>query len=319
MMKKSNFYLFYGDDKSLIDNEIDKLKKSLGILGDTIYYNMNMDSISDIVVEASTVGMFTTDKFIVIDGTLYFNSKGDMDVSSLEDYLNNYNVNSYLVFTSDGGNIDSRKKLVKLISSKGIMKKFDTSNDYLNDFVRDYLKDNGYVMDNVTISYFLGRCNLSVSDIKNELDKLMLYKLEDKKITLDDVSLLVEEKIDDTIFELVSSILKNDTDKAMKLYYNFLDNGMDVSQIIAVIASQIRLLFQVKRLSNSGKSNDEIAKILEFKSVYRVKYLLSDAYYYSERDLLKYLHKLADIDASIKKGNLDGKVLLELFIAKKDM
>ena len=318
-MKKSNFYLFYGDDKSLIDNEIDKLKKSLGILGDTIYYNMNMDSISDIVVEASTVGMFTTDKFIVIDGTLYFNSKGDMDVSSLEDYLNNYNVNSYLVFTSDGGNIDSRKKLVKLISSKGIMKKFDTSNDYLNDFVRDYLKDNGYVMDNVTISYFLGRCNLSVSDIKNELDKLMLYKLEDKKITLDDVSLLVEEKIDDTIFELVSSILKNDTDKAMKLYYNFLDNGMDVSQIIAVIASQIRLLFQVKRLSNSGKSNDEIAKILEFKSVYRVKYLLSDAYYYSERDLLKYLHKLADIDASIKKGNLDGKVLLELFIAKKDM
>ena len=50
----------------------------------------------------------------------------------------------------------------------------------------------------------------------------------------------------------------------MKLYYNFINNGMDVSQIIAIIASQIRLLFQVKRLYNSGKSNEEIAKILEF-------------------------------------------------------
>ena len=92
----------------------------------------------------------------------------------------------------------------------------------------------------------------------------------------DDIILLVDEDIDDTVFELVSSILKNDCNKAMKLYYNFINNGMDVSQIIAIIASQIRLLFQVKRLYNSGKSNEEIAKILEFKSPYRVKYLLKD-------------------------------------------
>ena len=94
---------------------------------------------------------------------------------------------------------------------------------------------------------------------------------------------------------------------------------MDPSQVIAVIASQIRLLFQVKRLYNSGKSNDEIAKILEFKSVYRVKYLLSDSYYYSEDDLLKYLLKLADIDRDIKLGNVNGNTLLELFIVQKDM
>ena len=126
-------------------------------------------------------------------------------------------------------------------------------------------------------------------------------------------------RLNDTVFELVSSILKNDCNKAMKLYYNFINNGMDVSQIIAIIASQIRLLFQVKRLYNSGKSNEEIAKILEFKSPYRVKYLLNDCYYYSEDDLIKYLSKLADIDKNIKSGNGDGKFLLELFIAKKDM
>ena len=61
------------------------------------------------------------------------------------------------------------------------------------------------------------------------------------------------------------------------------------------------------------------SKILEFKSPYRVKYLLNDCYYYSEDDLIKYLSKLADIDKNIKSGNGDGKFLLELFIAKKDM
>ena len=314
---KSNFYLYYGDDISLINNEIGKLKNKIGISGDIIYYDI--ENILDIVVESSTIGMFNPYKFIVIDTSSYFSSKKDMDISSLTLYFDNYNVNSYLMFTYGSSSIDSRRKLFKLISDKGVVKKLEANSEYLNDFISNYIKDNGYSMDMNSMSYLLSRCDNNIDNIRNELDKLMLYKLNDKVITRDDISLLTIEDINDTVFELVSSILKNNNEKAMKLYYNFINNGMDVSQIIAVISNQIRLLFQVKRLYNSGKSNDEIAKILEFKSVYRVKYLLSDCYYYSEGDLLKYLSKLADIDKAIKTGNGDGRLLLELFIAKKDM
>ena len=312
MMKKSNFYLLYSDDVSLLNNEVLKLKNSLNISDESIYYDI--DNISDIVVEASTVGMFNPYKFIVIDCSSY----KDIDISLLEDYFKSYNVNSYLIFIYKG-TIDSRKKLFKLISDNGIVMKLDISNDYLNDFVNDYLKKNNYRMEGTTISYFLSRCGNNIDNIKNELDKLMLYKLDEKIINNDDISLLIQESSDDSVFELVSAFLKNDSRKAMKLYYEFINDGMDVSQIVAIIASQIRLLFQVKRLYNEGKSNDEIAKILEFRSVYRVKYLLNDAYLYSENDLVKYLSNLADIDKAIKTGTMDGKVLLELFIAKKDM
>ena len=314
---KSNFYLYYGDDISLINNEVSKLKNKIGISGDIIYYDI--ENISDIVVESSTIGMFNPYKFIVIDTSSYFSSKKDMDISSLTHYFDNYNVNSYLIFTYGSSSIDSRRKLFKLISDNGVVKKLEANSEYLNDFISNYIKDNGYSMDMNSMSYLLSRCDNNIDNIRNELDKLMLYKLNDKVITRDDISLLTIEDINDTVFELVSSILKNNNEKAMKLYYNFINNGMDVSQIIAVISNQIRLLFQVKRLYNSGKSNDEIAKILEFKSVYRVKYLLNDCYYYSESDLLKYLSKLAYIDKSIKTGNGDGRLLLELFIAKKDM
>lgn len=314
---KCNFYLYYGEDTSLINNEVNKLKNSIGISSDILYYDI--ENVSDIVVESSTIGMFDPYKFIVIDAYSYFSSKKDLDISLLVNYFDNYNVNSYLIFTYGSSSIDTRKKLYKLINDKGIVKKFDATLDYLNDFVNKYISDNGYSMDKNSISFLLNRCDNNIDNIKNELDKLMLYKLNDKVITRDDISLLTIEDINDTVFELVSSILKNNNEKAMKLYYNFINNGMDVSQIIGVISSQIRLLFQVKRLYNNGKSNDDIAKILEFKSVYRVKYLLSDCYYYSEGDLLKYLSKLADIDKAIKTGNGDGRLLLELFIAKKDM
>lgn len=312
-----NFYLLYGDDKAILNKEINDLKKKILINDDAVIYYDIID-INNIIDEALTIGMFSSDKLIIIDSTSYLSEKKEVsNIGRLEDYFNNYNSNSYLLFISNSSSIDSRKKLVKLISGKGEIKKIEATSDYLVHYVKDYLDD--YEISGINISYFLSRCGTNINNINNELDKLKLYKLDDKVITKDDIELLTQENMDNSVYDLVNSLLKNDSGRAIKLYREFTENGMDVSQIIAIIAAQIRLLFQVKRLYNSGKSNDEIAKILEFKSVYRVKYLLSDSYYYSEDDLLKYLLKLADIDRDIKLGNVNGNTLLELFIVQKDM
>ncbi len=312
-----NFYLLYGDDKAILNKEINDLKKKISINDDAVIYYDIID-VNNIVDEALTIGMFSSNKLIIIDSTSYLSEKKEVsNISCLEDYFNNYNSNSYLLFISNSSSIDSRKKLVKLISGKGEIKKIEATSDYLIHYVKDFLDD--YEISGINISYFLSRCGTNINNINNELDKLKLYKLDDKVITKDDIELLTQENIDNSVYDLVNSLLKNDSARAIKLYREFTENGMDVSQIIAIIAAQIRLLFQVKRLYNSGKSNDEIAKILEFKSVYRVKYLLSDSYYYSEDDLLKYLLKLADIDRDIKLGNVNGNTLLELFIVQKDM
>lgn len=312
-----NFYLLYGDDKAILNKEINDLKKKISINDDAVIYYDIID-VNNIVDEALTIGMFSSNKLIIIDSTSYLSEKKEVsNISCLEDYFNNYNSNSYLLFISNSSSIDSRKKLVKLISGKGEIKKIEATSDYLIHYVKDYLDD--YEISGINISYFLSRCGTNINNINNELDKLKLYKLNDKVITKDDIELLTQENMDNSVYDLVNSLLKNDSVRAIKLYREFTENGMDVSQIIAIIAAQIRLLFQVKRLYNSGKSNDEIAKILEFKSVYRVKYLLSDSYYYSEDDLLKYLLKLADIDKDIKLGNVNGNTLLELFIVQKDM
>lgn len=312
------FYLLYGTDTSIIDREIDIIKEELSISdNDVIYYNI--EDIKDIVDEALTISIFSPTKLIVIDSTIYLSQKKDIeDINLLENYFNNYNPNSYLVFVSNSDNIDSRKKIVKFINNNGITKKVEANSEYLRDYVNDYLKKKNYKMSSMDINVFINRIGNNIDNIKNELDKLMLYKIEDKVINNSDIMLLTEENTDNSVYDLVSALLKNDNSKAIKLYKDFVINGMDPNQIIAIIASQIRLLFQVKRLYNSGKSNDEIAKILEFKSVYRVKYLLNDSYYYSEDTLIKYLSKLSDIDRDIKINNIDGNILLELFIASKD-
>lgn len=312
-----NFYLLYSSDKGILNKEVDVLRSKLDINdNDIIYYDI--DNVYDIVNEASTIGMFSLYKFIVIDMNSYFKDKKSIsNINLLEDYFDSYNSNSYLIFICNSDSIDSRKKIVGLIKKYGEVKKLEVNDNYFVNYVSNYVKDNGYKISNMDIAYFISRVGNNIDNITNEIDKVMLYKINDKVITRSDIDLLCIESNDDNVYDLVNAILKNDKSKAIKLYYNFINNGMDVNQILIIIASQIRLLFQVKRLYNNGKSNEEIAKILEFKSVYRVKYLLSDSYYYSEDDLLGYLSKLALIDKAIKTGNNDGNVLLELFIVNK--
>ena len=284
---------------------------------DIVYYDIS--EIGDIINEAETISMFSNKKLLIIDCTSYLSEKKDIsNIKLLEDYFDNYNSNSYLLFVANCSSIDSRKK-TKLISSKGIVKKIEVTDNYLIDYAINYLKKEGYEFSKLLATYLINKCGDNIDNLSNELDKLMLYRIDDKVITKDDINLLIEEKIDDSVFDMVGSIIKKDTSKAIRLYNNFILNGMDASQIINLLASQFRLLFQVKRLYNQGKSNDEIAKILEFKSVYRVKYLLGDSYYYTEEDLLKYLKLLANLDHDIKFGLVDGNTGLQLLIAKKDI
>ena len=312
-----NFYLLYGEDKELINKEIDSLVKKLSISSDSII-KYDITELDNIVNEAETIGMFSPIKMIIIDSTNYFTKeKGNLDIKVLEEYFDNYNKDSYLVFNLNNSSIDTRKKLYKLISSKGIVKKVDINDNEISNYVKNYVKD--YKIDNSTISYFLTKSGTNISNIDSELDKLMLYKIDNKIITKEDIDLLVIENTEEPIYDLVSSILKNDIKKSMRLYEKFTLDGMDVNQMIPIIANQFRLLFQVKRLYNQGKTNTEIADTLEFKNVYRVKYLLSDSYYYSEDDLKKYLVKLSDIDRDIKMGRNTGDIVLQMFIIKKDM
>ena len=314
-----NFYLYYGDDKSILNTEINNFKKDINVSDDDIVY-YDISEIGDIVNEAETISMFSNKKLLIIDCISYFSEKKDIsNIKLLEDYFDNYNSNSYLLFVANCSSIDSRKKITKLISSKGIVKKIEVTDNYLIDYAINYLKKEGYEFSKLLATYLINKCGDNIDNLSNELDKLMLYRIDDKVITKDDINLLIEEKIDDSVFDMVGSIIKKDTSKAIRLYNNFILNGMDASQIINLLASQFRLLFQVKRLYNQGKSNDEIAKILEFKSVYRVKYLLGDSYYYTEEDLLKYLKLLANLDHDIKFGLVDGNTGLQLLIAKKDI
>ena len=110
-------------------------------------------------------------------------------------------------------------------------------------------------------------------------------------------------------------MIKKDKKKSIELYQNFLNRNYEPIYIISLLGSQFHFLYQVKRLYNQNKSNDEIASILSAHP-YRVKLTIQNSYIYTEEILLKKIYELANMDKNIKLGNIDKNLALEMFLVE---
>ena len=308
----NNNYLIYGVDKYLIDKEIDKIIKKNKIDNNSIIrYSLNEDSIDNILEDANTFNLFSDTKLIIVNDANIFTSSNDILTDKIINYLNNYNDKSYLVFTLLSDKIDNRKKITKVMSDKGNVIDLNKK-DVDTNYIISYLKENGYQINMSDARMILNKVGNNLFSINNELDKLMLFKLEDKVIDKNSIDLLINENIDSSLFALVDSITNKDKNKMLKLYHECLLESVPI-MIINMLANKYILLYQVKRLISDGYSDDKIAKELEVHP-YPVKLARNMCYSYSVKEILDIILKLANLDKDIKLGNVNGEVGLEFLL-----
>lgn len=306
-----NFYVIYGINKGLIKNEIKKIINSLKD-ADLIKYDMSNTLIEDVVEDASTVDLFNKKKIIILEDCFFLGANKTIDnLEKLEQYIEHYNSDSYLIFICNAEKLDSRKKINKLLASHKVIEANKADKSFLTKYINDKLKADNYKIDD--INFFLERVGTNLNNIDNELDKLKMYTLKTKKITNEDITKTTTKTLEEEIFSLTDAIILKNTKKALDLLESFLNVNYDEIQIILLLANQFHFLFQVKRLLNKNKSETEIAKILEVNP-YRVKYSIKKIYSYSESMILENIKKLAKMDHDIKLGIMDKNLALKLFI-----
>lgn len=311
-----NFYLLYGNDLGYINKKIDKIINEYNIdANNIIKYNFNDYTTDDILEEALMNSMFADNKLIIIESSL---KEDNIDAIKLEKYINNYNKNTYIIIYSITDKLDTKTKIYNLFSKNGKVEQVVNNKTNAYDYIINFLRKNNYSMSNSDINYLLSKINNDINNIESELNKLYLYKIEDKIILKKDIDDLVISSIDDEIFAITNAVVNNDIDTSLKLYNEFMNRNYEVIQIIGLLANQFRFLYQVKVLYNDNNSQEEIAKLLEVHP-YRVKLAINNIYYYNESDLVKYINKLAILDRKIKIGEIDKNIGLELFLINKDM
>ena len=304
-------YLLYGTKEFQINEEIKKICKNIDEMNIS-RYDLNNDLLSLAIEDAQTLSLFEDKKVVIIENADMFTGSTSKDSEIVQKYLDNINENTTLIFIVHNEKLDTRKKITKLIKEKGKVLEYNDELDTIS-LVRKLFK--GYNIDYKTINLFIDRIGNNPLIIQNEINKIKIYKGNDKNITDEDVLNLTIKLIEIDIFKLIDYIVKKDKEKALELYYEMLKMNEEPIKIVVILANQFRIIYQAKELFKKGYSEKDIASILKIHP-YRVKLAIQNGRNYTSKTLLKYLNDLANIDIGIKTGTLNKDLALELFILK---
>jgi DNA polymerase-3 subunit delta len=307
-------YLLYGTENYLIKKEIDKILNANSIEKINVSeYNLEIDNFKDIIEDANTISLFADKKAIIVNNSYLFTGKSiknENDPELFLDYFKNVNPYSIIIFIVDSEKLDERKKIVKEIKKIGTVKDFNQKND-LTDILKNMFE--GYNISIQDIRFMIDRCGNNLDILSQEVNKIKIYKDEDKNITKEDIINLTSKNIDIDIFGFVDTIVNKNKNKALEIYKEMLINGEEPIKILVILANQFRIIYQAKELYKQGYSGNDIATMIGIHP-YRIKLALKKAINYNSDTLLDYLEKLADLDYDIKIGNIESSLGLEMFI-----
>ena len=312
----NNLHLIISNETSQTNFYLHKILDNIKYEEDNkITYDLDTSSFSSILDEASMLSLFGGNK-VIIGSNFDLNKLNDNDLEYLNNYLKNINKDNIIILITS--KIDARKSSYKVFKDNfNIINTVNVNNeDDIKKYIKKIVKDNGYEMTDMTINCFMIKVGNDINNINNELNKLFIYKENDKVIDNNDINLLITDNIDTIIYEFTNAILDDDTGLVMKMYNNFKLQNISFDYLIASIANTFRQALIIKILHEEGRSNADIAKYLGKKEFY-VKKMLERIYKYSQQDLMKYITKLASIDKKYKTGECTINAL-ELFLISKN-
>ena len=305
-------YLLYGEERYLIRQYRDKLKKAIVTEDDTMNFSnfegteINQKEIIDL---AETLPFFAEKRLIIMEDTGLFKKGGE----DLAEYLPSAPESTIFVFVEE--EVDKRSKMYKAIGkSEGAAIEFSQqSDDTLARWVGGRIKKEGKGMTQAAYNLFIAKTGSDMENIDKELEKLLCYCLEKDTIEEADVEAITTEQIQSKVFDMVDAISNHKQKVALDLYYDLLALKEPAMRIMFLITRQFQMLMIVKSMSNKGFGNKDIASKAGCPE-WAVKKYQAQGRGYSLEQLKKAVNDGVSYEEAVKTGRMNDQLAVELFI-----
>lgn len=306
-----NNYLIESPDFLSIQNEIAEIIKKTNFSTSAISsYDLEESTLENALEDLDTYSFLTDKKIVIIKNIEIINQEEyKKDLEHLYKYLKNPNPDNLLIITS--------KKLNNILKITKELKKLCTfiqTSINPTTFIKEELKD--YKLETGVINLLCEYCKDDITKLKNECIKLKNYKLKEKIISKKDIEEMCVEKLGDATdltFSFTRSLAERNKKESLLKYKELLDYNIEPLNIVGLLASQIRIMYQVKVLTEQNMTTNQIADTLKEKP-FRITKTIELIRYYSKSELLNLMKNLEKIDIQIKTTDIDPNSLLELFI-----
>lgn len=304
-------YLFYGEERYLVEQYKNKLKNALGNSGDQMnnhYYQGKLTSLGEIIDLAETLPFLAQRRVIVIEDSGLFKSGGEQ----LAEYLQTPSESTFFLFVET--EVDKRSKLYKTLNSKGTVVEFAKQEEAtLRRWVKGMVSKEGKAISDMTTQVFLSKTGNDMNNIYMELEKLICYCIDKEEIEESDVEKVCVTRIANHIFDMVDAIAGRNQKKVMELYYDLMALKEPPMRILFLVSRQCNLLLQTKDMQKHGVAAKDMAPVLGVPP-FAVKKYIAQAGAFSTSQLRKALTKCIETEERVKTGRMGETLSLEVLL-----
>ena len=307
-------YLLYGEDEYLRNEYLKKIKKIFGEIQLGInYVQVDENNVSNIISDIETPSFGFPTKLIIAKDTGLFKKKNAL-ADTLSDYLKTANLEGVeLVFVE---NEPDKNSLFNTISKIGEAKEFKEQKlPQLITKVKSIAKAYNVNIAENTASYFIECVGTNMSDIINELRKLIEYAGNGGTIVKEDIDALSIKKSESIIFDLTDNLGRKKIADAIEVLHNLIYAKEPIQRILILLYNHFKKLYIIKL---AVEENKNVAQSLKLKpnQTFLVGKYQTQAKYFSKEELRSLLEELIKIDSSSKSGGIEINVGLETVLCK---
>ena len=163
-------------------------------------------------------------------------------------------------------------------------------------------------------SWMVDNSNEHMTDILNEIQKVIVYTGDSHQVTIDDVQAVCTKSIKSIIFDLTDAVAGRNAGQAFKVLNDMLAMKEPIPKIIFMITRQIRQLLQVKIFMGQGLNMSQ-AGTKAGLTPYAASKVCKQAERIQQTELTAAFKECLEIDSAIKSGRMNERVAVELLIA----
>lgn len=318
----------YGADSYRSRQKLIELKKNFKIDMDTMDNSVDILDGEKLTPEklnkyGQASSLFAEKRMIIIERI--FSNKSTVALGLICDYLKNSaekSDNIFILWDDISGEKMGKSKLFKYLNKLEFTQKFvNLTNSELVKWIEEATKKMGATISRQAVNMVCGYFENNMWQVKNEIDKLIHYKLAGKvdnmnvEIDVKDVEELCRGKTHENIFALTDAISNKNRKLALELLDREIENGTTDIYLLHMISRQFKILFQLKDALSRDMTINEIKN--QFKMhPYVIQKTSTQAHNFSLETLRGINDALLRIEKAIKTGKTDARLAMSVLISR---
>ncbi len=326
-------YLLFGEDEFSRQEALSSLKEDVGPeeLRDVniTVFNGSQVSFEQLTGNCDTIPFMADKRLVIVERLLsQFEARAPSRSGArstrpqesllgqwegLPDYLPNVPPSTDLVFVD--GKLGQTNPLFARIKSLVKARAFPLpAGDELRQWIRQRAASQEITIEPKAVNTLAETIGGDLRVIDHELQKLSLYRWGET-VRHEDVQEMVSYAREANIFAAVDAVIEGRPGVAIRLVQQHLESGSAPTYIVSMIARQVRLLLLAKDVRERGVPQADIGKHLSL-SGYPLKKTLEQERKFTHQQLAAIHRKLLEADLSIKTGEADEQLALEMLVAE---